>query len=497
MKKKFLCLLLSTMMVTSLAGCSLFSEDTPEEPDTTIRISVTKDMLISSQEEEVEAKSIDELYTIGETVVYGDMMFTELIPGSKLAAEGQTKMLCKFKDANYAKALYDSKDNIYIDVATTSVPAQRTNIIYSAVFTDLSSMSYDDMFAKIITDTQSGDDVNIIPDETVPEDTADEALVETEEEITEEAITEEADDSLTKDSEAITEEATDDGLEEAVEEITEELAVEDEPEVENEGEGESIMDLFSSYMIAKDAGKVYYSESDLHNIISAYFEQMNFVQGSDIVVYSKDGERLGEYTSSQLQAYIDNVNGVPTDYTLISGYAKLSDLLPGGVYKTTALDNGNGAFTIHVKNDTGLPARLRIWTADTDSTAVPENAYDVPFLTDSFKITGYYPENEWANSSTKTTYYFTFDKYDTNYDLANEYAALDTTLKLSTVSPDDKGKYSFDSNYNIVINDTGKTVIITSNSKEEETLKPDTVIGIHPEMYRNFKFEFVEEEVAE
>lgn len=488
MKKKFLCLLLSTAMVASLAGCSLFGEDTPEEPDTTIRISVTKDMLISSQEEETEVKSIDELYTIGETVVYGDMMFTELIPGSKLAAEGQTKMLCKFKDANYAKALYDSKDNIYIDTVTTPVPAQRTNIIYSAVFTDLSTMSYDDMFAKIITDTEN-DNANIIPNEVAPEDVVDETLVETEEE-----ITEETDDSLTKDSETITEDVADDGLEEVAEEITEELTVEDEPEVEDEGD--SIMDLFSSYMVAKDAGKVYYSENDLHNIISTYFKEMNFVQGSDIVVYSKDGERLGEYTSSQLQAYIDNVNGIPTDYTLISGYAKLSDLLPGGVYKTTALDNGNGAFTIHVKNDTGLPARLRIWTADTDSTAVPENAYDVPFLTDSFKITGYYPENEWANSSTKTTYYFTFDKYDTNYDLANEYAALDTTLKLSTVSPDDKGKYSFDSNYDIVINDTGKTVTITSNSKEEETLKPDTVIGIHPEMYRNFKFEFVEEEVA-
>lgn len=486
MKKKLLLLLLATSLTaTSLTGCSLFGEGEPEVTDTTIRISVTKDMLMQAEEEVVEEKTADELYTIGEVFTYDDLTFVELIPGKTLAANGAKKALCKFKDTAYVTALLNAKDSIYIDADIEPISSAKTNVVFQKVSNTLSSMSYDDMFNKIYADLakfgETSASEEAVPTEETTEEQTEEATDDSEEtsEETEDAETAEEPTEGTEDTE-VTEVAAE---EESTEATTITLDMESE-----------LNQAFSQYSQMQADGKVYLSPTQLEDIARDYFTKMNFSQATDPIIYDANCVGLGQYTSGQLNAYVNKINGVPTDYTLVSGYAKLSDLLDGVVYKTNALDNQNGAFTIHIKNDTNKPVNLTVWAADIDQITPPENATKVPFLTDSFKVSGYYPENEWANTDTNTTYYFTFDYLETDKALADLYEAESTTLKLSQVSPDEKGKYTFDSKYNIVINDLSKDVVITSNSKEEEVLKPDTAIAIHPEMYVSFRFEQIEPE---
>ncbi len=494
MKKKLLLLLLATSLTaTSLAGCSLFGEGEPEVTDTTIRISVTKDMLMQSEEEVVEEKTADELYTIGEVFTYDDLTFVELIPGKTLAANGAKKALCKFKDTAYVTALLNAKDSIYIDADIEPISSAKTNVVFQKVSGTLSSMSYDDMFNKIYADLAKFGETPV-SEQTAPVEEVTEEQTEETTDDNEETSEETADETENTETAEETAESTEDT--EVTETTTETTAEEETTETTSitlDMESE-LNQAFSQYSQMQSEGKVYLSPTQLEDIARDYFTKMNFSQATDPIIYDANCVGLGQYTSGQLNAYVNKINGVPTDYTLVSGYAKLSDLLDGVVYKTNALDNQNGAFTIHIKNDTNKPVNLTVWAADIDQITPPENATKVPFLTDSFKVSGYYPENEWSNTDTNTTYYFTFDYLETDKALADLYEAESTTLKLSQVSPDEKGKYTFDSKYNIVINDLPKDVVITSNSKEEEVLKPDTAIAIHPEMYVSFRFEQIEPE---
>lgn len=483
--KKILPLLLSGLLIsTSFAGCDLFASETEEEPDQIITISVTRDMLLSAEEDTIPTKSVDELYKVGQIFEYNGTQFIELIPGKKLIAEDADVALVRFKDNAYIDALSKAKDSVYVSADIIPMSQTKTSQSFQLIYNALAGpgTAYADLFNRIAEDKEKKAKVNT----TVA---AKDAVVinETPEEVPEETPAEPTGD------ENIEETPSEDNVDAKDATIEEDIdinqpVVDDRDNKEVESDQMAILsDLINQYNASVGTGKVYYTKDQLQNIVLEYYKFMNFSTASNLVFYDETGTFLGAYSSNQLNAYMCKVLGETASYTLISGYAKLSDFLSGVTYETTAIDNGNGQFTMHIKNDTNRPAIVTVTPVD-----APDKSFKIPFLTDSFKVTGYYPENEYSIADIYTTYQITYEHIETNKDVATAFENEPDVLKISSVQPDEKGNYSFPSEYKIIINNTASDILIVSNSGEEETLKSGTVIAVHPEMYKSFKFTVVE-----
>lgn len=514
-KRKTAAFLSCIMLLSILAGCGARDK---VSPDTYIVISVSAEMLMQAEDPE-PVKSVDELYQIIGTKSYGGYNFLELEPGEALLQQGIEDTTLYVSDEKYFNALAQAKDVIYIDPTMAYITDSAT--VYQAVRSQLlSDYTYDTLIDLIDFDCKY-----FLTPRSVSEDTAEE---ETEEEVfTEEEVWQETPEDIAEASaenpDALEEEDAqpeDTQLEDTQEEDGDmEASAEEAPEGEEDASWENdawedetpwedpeeylnglysdkalerraslqfiIDDYYTRYMYSDSP--VRYSEAELSRIIAAYMEFRNFAIYSDIVIYSLEEERLGNYTASQLNSYYCYINGTNASYDLQNGYGTLSELLPGVIYETQAHDNQNGNFAIHLKNDTKQPVCLHV-----SSNSVSE---DIVFLTDTFKLTGYYPENEWSNNGQDITYVFWYEVYENDEQLAATTVKNPDTLLLGTLTPDEKGRYEdIPSQYRIIINDTKNTFILTSDTKEEEVFAPGKVILVHQEMYSYFKITIQEEE---
>lgn len=494
MKRKTAAFLSCIMLLAILTGCSVRDEISP---DTYMVISVSAEQLMQSQVP-VPIKSIDELYKIIGVKSYGGYNFLELEPGEALLQQGIENTTLYVSDERYFNALAQAKDIIYID--PTMAYITDSAMVYQAVKSQLlSDYTYDTLIDLIdfdskyfltprsvsesMADAETQDDMEVLPEPPVDDNILEN--VEAQEEIAEETGDIQPEENIEENTEE-------------TEPVSEDLPLEDPEEFLNGLYSDKALemraslqfiidDYYTRYMYQASSSQVRYSEAELSSIITTYMEFRNFAIYSDIIIYSLEDECLGDYTASQLNSYYCYINGINASYDLQNGYGTLSELLPGVVYETQAHDNQNGNFTIHIKNDTKQPVYLHVSSNSISA--------DVVFLTDTFKLTGYYPENEWSNNGQDIIYVFWYEIYESDEQLAAETVKNPDTLLLSTLVPDEKGRYeNIISQYKIIINDTKNTFILTSDTKEEEIFAPEKVILVHPEMYSYFKITIQKEE---
>lgn len=511
-KRKTAALLSCIMLLSILAGCGARDK---VSPDTYMVISVSAEMLMQAEDPE-PVKSVDELYQIIGTKSYGGYNFLELEPGEALLQQGMEDTTLYISDEKYFNALAQAKDVIYIDPTMAYLTDSAT--VYQAVRSQLlSDYTYDTLIDLIdfdckyfltprsvsedtseeeITDAVSIEDEEILPEtsEDINSDAPEEEDMQPEDIQPEENIEDGDTEALKTTEEALEGENTE---EDVFDDTSWEDPLWEDPEeylnglysdkaLEMRASLQFIIDDYYTRYMYSDS-PVRYSEAELSRIVAAYMEFRNFAIYSDIVVYSLEDERLGNYTASQLNSYYCYINGINAPYDLQNGYGTLSELLPGVIYETQAHDNQNGNFAIHLKNDTKQPVYLHVSSNSISA--------DVVFLTDTFKLTGYYPENEWSNNGQDITYVFWYEVYENDEQLAATTAQNPDTLLLGTLTPDEKGRYEdILSQYRIIINDTKNTFILTSDTKEEEVFVPGKVILVHPEMYSYFKITIQEEE---
>ncbi len=494
MKRKTAAFLSCIMLLAILAGCSVRDEISP---DTYMVISVSAEQLMQSQVP-VPIKSIDELYKIIGVKSYGGYNFLELEPGEALLQQGIENTTLYVSDERYFNALAQAKDIIYID--PTMAYITDSAMVYQAVKSQLlSDYTYDTLIDLIdfdskyfltprsvsesMADAETQDDMEVLPEPPVDDNILEN--VEAQEEIAEETGDIQPEENIeenTEETEPVSEDLPLDDPEEFLNGLYSDKALEMRASLQF-----IIDDYYTRYMYQASSAQVRYSEAELSSIITTYMEFRNFAIYSDIIIYSLEDECLGDYTASQLNSYYCYINGINASYDLQNGYGTLSELLPGVVYETQAHDNQNGNFTIHIKNDTKQPVYLHVSSNSISA--------DVVFLTDTFKLTGYYPENEWSNNGQDIIYVFWYEIYESDEQLAAETVKNPDTLLLSTLVPDEKGRYeNIISQYKIIINDTKNTFILTSDTKEEEIFAPEKVILVHPEMYSYFKITIQKEE---
>lgn len=499
MKRKTAALLSCIMLLSILTGCGVRDEI---PPDTYMVISVSAEQLMPSQAP-VPIKSIDELYKIIGVKSYGGYNFLELEPGEALLQQGIENTTLYVSDERYFNALAQAKDIIYID--PTMAYITDSAMVYQAVKSQLlSDYTYDTLIDLIdfdskyfltprsvsesMADAETQDDMEVLPeipaDDNMPEnvDVQEEVAEETEDVQPEENMEENTEEENAEETEPVAEDILLENPEEFLNGMYSDKALEMRASLQF-----IVDDYYTRYMYQASSEQVRYSEAELSRIITTYMEFRNFAIYSDIIIYSLEDERLGDYTASQLNGYYCYINGTNAPYDLQNGYGTLSELLPGIVYETQAHDNQNGNFTIHLKNDTKQPVYLHVSSNSISA--------DVVFLTDTFKLTGYYPENEWSNNGQDIIYVFWYEIYESDEQLAAETVKNPDTLLLSTLVPDEKGRYeNIMSQYKIIINDTKNTFILTSDTKEEEIFAPEKVILVHPEMYSYFTITIQKEE---
>ena len=469
MKKKLLLFVMSASLLLSATGCF---GTTQEDPDTFLTLTVEDSMLTEDvQEEEYEAKTKGQLYKVTGLETIGSQVYLDIEPGADLIKDGAKESSVYINDVNLIQALVDLQDEIYINIAPT--PMTDNDKVFVNVNTYLADMNNDELIAVARAAQKRQETIRARLGIALEE-------AEKEEQPSEQQIEEGDDDAPAL--QGLIEELGMDEQEENPDGNIDDAAPSEEPSDEEPAENPNPMDWMEAYENGEigDNG-TFLSQEERQGYMKMFRESFNFSLAKDVIVYDKDCNRLGEYTSAQLKSYKYALAGEPAPYDLVGGYVTASDLLEDTTYTTKAIDAKNGTFDIKFKNDTGKPLVLYMVTKDEEQI--------IPMFNRTFSVTGYYPKGEWSQSGTLTDYNFRIITFNTDNDLYEYIATLSNdTLKLSTVQPNEKGKYIIAAEgYIAIYNDKSNPVQLTSDTKNVEILQPGEVIGILPDMQKEFK----------
>lgn len=454
MKKKFMVMILGIIGASLIAGCSWFGSS-EEEEDVLTTIKVDASMLVD-ENTEVATMEKENLWKAADMTTIGTQNFIRVVPGKNLSDAGELPMTLYVNDANYIQALSDAKDDVYLDLSFEKI--NENDRIYGNINSYLRSLTFEDLANTVIAERNAL--APYLPKEESPDPT-----------IEEPSEQEEGEDDQAP--------VNPDG----------ELA-EEPSEQEEEVPPADMFNILDAYEGGKLDGEngVYLTDEEVQSFIDEYFALKNFSAAKGITLYDKDCSVLGNYTAHQLQSYKYALNGEPAPYEIVGGSIKASDLLVDTTYTTKAIDAKNGSFDIRFKNDTGKPELLFVIAKDEE--------WVIPLYNNIFSVTGYYPKGEWTNQGLITDYNFRILSFESDAELFAymEENALKGGLRLSSIKPDEKGKYKFDSNYDAFLNDLDHDVQITSDTKHTEILNPGEAIGVLKDKQENFKMTIEMEE---
>lgn len=462
MKKKLVSLLLGTMIMTAIAGCTLFGSNNTAEEDVLTTISVKTEDLAPEVQEEVK-KSKDELWTVEKAIPVGSRVYVKIVPGKLLEDNGLRPITLYLNDANYIQAMVDAKEKVYIDLSPIEI--NEKDALYTEISEYLRSLDNSELIETVRAATEEFGELPA-------------------EEPTSEPISE-FEEVNPQDQE---DKAPEEGTKEAKEEPSEEPAENaNQPEVSPDGPDP--LDIFEQVAEGKTGEDgVYLSNEDLAALYQQYFSVHNFAAAKTVTLYDTDCNYLGVFSAYQLQSYNCAKNGETAPYTIVGGSVKASDLLDDITYTATGIDMKNGSFDFRYKNDT---AKAQLLFVASESKEVV-----IPLFNRMFSVTGYYPKGEWDNQGIDTKYNFRVLSFENDEAMVTymEENGMNVGLKLSTVQPNEKGKYIFDSSYDYFYNDLGKEVQLTSDTKNVEHLSPDKAIGVAKDKQESFTMIILEED---
>ena len=452
MKKKLIAMLLISTAILTATGC--FGSQEVEE-DEYLTLTVSDADLVDEEEVVEEAKDAKDLWKAVEIITVGSQVYVKIEPGENLKEEGAWTTTMYFNDANYLQGLVNVKDDVYFEADITDATDK------------------DRVTANIVSYLRDLDNPQLIE------------LVKATQQEVQGSIEEEPEEKVEEGQEGQEGQLpADDGQQ------PQEGA--DGTEEEGEDDGPDPFDLFEQYESGQMGEEnIYLKEEEREALIDQYLELRHFAIGKNIVLYDTKGGKLGSYSTPQLNSYYYKLKGEAAPYELVGGYIKASDLLPETTYTTKAADAKNGSFEIRFKNDTNNPTILYVVTKEGEQV--------IPLFDKVFTVTGYYPKGEWSAQGLVTEYNFRIATFETDEAMFQFMTdnAIPGGLKLSTVQPNEKGKYVFDSEYDAFINDTDDTLQIQSDTKNVEILEPGQAIGVSKDKQDYFtmtKIELEEEE---
>lgn len=457
MKKKSLKLvsgiLAFTMIIgTVMTGCGK-KEPVEEDVVTTINIS-SEDLApeITDEDLGIVRKDVSELMTITGYQSWEGYNFLVMTPN---ATENES-ITVQIEDEDLFHSLYQARLYVYVEPSYSSVG--QDDPMYAAYAKGLRSLG-DEFYNISNGETVATEDQQEKPDK---------------EEIVDENITDEVDDLLGEGEDTTTD------TEDVDNDDTETVLVDDVAE-EDVQDAESLLNGGWSDTEAAKAEKK--AQEDLSNAIKEYMQSISLNRATQILVYSLDGELLGDMTPAKLDDYVAAFDNAPKEYETSDGVVYVSDLKDGVEYEIPGYvsdDLGNCEYMI--KNDSKRPVTLYLHSETSEKEEVIFQNY-MP----TGQSTGWYlVENQYGFTSTDPTYVLRIEHMNSDADLA---ASLSETTVLAIDKLESK-PVEVDSVYSAIVNNTDYSVYIQADTGDSYILDSKQAIGVHKSAYSSLTYEF-------
>lgn len=458
----------SSVLVLSLAlgmvmtGCG---KKAPVEEDVVTTISISSEDLapeITDEDLGIVRKDVSELMTITGYQSWEGYNFLVMTPN----VEEAKSVTIQVEDEDLFNSLYQARLFVYVEPSYSSV--SQDDPMYSAYAKGLRSLGED--FYNISTeDVITMDDQEEAPDnEEVSTDDAN--------------VTDNVDNTDNTDST----EDVDDLLDES-DDTSEEIDTNVTEEVFNNVSDEDVQDIESllngGWADTAEAKAEKQAQEDLNNAIKEYMQSVSLNRANQILIYSLDGELLGEMTPAKLNDYVAAFDNAPVQYETKDGVVYISDLDDGVEYEIPGYvsdDLGNCEYMI--KNDSKKPVTLYLHSETNENEEVIFQNY-MP----TKQSTGWYlVENQYGFVSTDPSYVLRVEHMNSDADLA---ASLSEKSVLTIDKLEDK-PVTVDSTYSAIVNNTDYSVYIQADTGDSYILDSKQAIGVHKSAYSSLTYEF-------
>lgn len=466
MKKKSFKLVSSilafTMVIgTVMTGCGK-KEPVEEDVVTTINIS-SEDLApeITDEDLGIVRKDVSELMTITGYQSWEGYNFLVITPN----ASSNESITVQIEDEDLFHSLYQARLHVYVEPSYSSVG--QDDPMYAAYAKGLRSLG-DEFY-------------NMSNGETVTaEDQEEPNKEETDNENTTNETTDEVDELLGEGEDTVTDTEASDSAESESEDNQEDVSVNDVAE----GDVQDLESLLNGGWADTEAAKAEKkAQEDLNNAIKEYMQSISLNRATQILIYSLDGELLGDMTPAKLDDYVAAFDNAPKEYETIDGVVYVSDLKDGVEYEIPGYvsdDLGNCEYMI--KNDSKRPVTLYLHSETSEKEEVIFQNY-MP----TGQSTGWYlVENQYGFTSTDPTYVLRVEHMNSDADLA---ASLHESNVLIIDKLDEK-PVTVNSTYSAIVNNTDYSVYIQADTGDSYILDSKQAIGVHKSAYSSLTYEF-------
>ena len=449
-RMRFMAKVLTLTMIIStftigIAGCG--KKEVVE--DTKTKISVQTDELIPTLTDKdlgIERFKLSELMKIETYQSWMDYDFLVLVPADDSSL--QRTVVC-VEDKDLYNALYNAKNDVYLNVSYTSVtPEEDLYSCYAKGLRSLGSRFYEFAETK-----------DVAPEET-------------------------------------TEESTEETVSEAITETTEETVAEEgttvEAPVEETKEANSDPTQFNGWEDTEEVKAQKAERAKLQEAVDIYMTTVSLNRATKIIVCDKEGASLGELTADKLNDYLASLEKKPEQYETGNGVVYLSDLKDGIEYTFNACQDENGAFTATFKNDKNIPLKMEVST----DTMLKEIVMFSKYMPTTAQVNADFAEDYWSGSGTDEVYKVTVRFFNSDTDLASSLGE-GFVLKIGeegngSVTPDQ----DFESTYDAAINLSDNLVYLKADTGDGVYIQPGEAIGLHKGAYSTMQWSASTEDEA-
>lgn len=487
MKKKtrVISLVLVAAMVVggalSLTGCG--KEEVVEE-DVITKINVTSEELapeITDEDLGIVRKTPEELMKI---TGYQSWEGYNFLIMTTRGGTGDTQVTVQIEDSDLFNSLYNARLRVYVEPSYTSV--SQDDPMYSSYAKGLRSLG-DEFYAMVESNQSSVPDKAGDITETTEEveESAEETAEETSEPSNEETDT--GDEANTDEPAEVVEETEE--VEEA-EELVEETADTEDSETDDIDEDENATQSYESLLNGglQDIGVAddeHQAQLELNKAIQEYMETVSLNRATQVLVYTLDGELLGNMTAAKLDDYIAAFEIEAIPYDTEDGTVYLSDLEDGVEYEVPGrLYDEAGNHEYLFKNDTKRPVTIYLKS----ETVSKEEVIFQNYMETSSSTGWYLKENQYGFVSTDSVFHVRIEHKNSDADLAASLPA-NKVLTITEKEMSDKEQV-VSSDYSAVVNDTDYTIYITADTGDTLVLGSKQAYGIHKSAYDTLTYMF-------